>query len=124
MDHTIADHFDTQCPRLMDSFLYLHPTKRTFTRVCNTSAARLDCILLSTTLLTYVSKAYIRSGQPSDHRVVITRLSPASPPEVGPGLPKARAHFFFYETLVESFSHFLTATLLLLPADDEALVHG
>jgi exonuclease III len=61
-DHTIADHFDAECPHLMDSFRYLHPTQRTFTRVCNSSAARLDRILLSPTLLPYVAKAYITSG--------------------------------------------------------------
>jgi hypothetical protein len=35
-----------------------------------------------------------------------------------------RTHFFIYNDFVESSNQFLTASFQLLPADDEAHVHG
>jgi hypothetical protein len=57
LDGPVAAHFDNLCPQLSDAFRALHPRTCSFTRVAVTTAAQLDRILVSDTLLRFVSTA-------------------------------------------------------------------
>jgi hypothetical protein len=85
-DHTVSTHFDAVCPHLTNTYRRLYPRTCKFSRVGNGAAARLARIIVTQNLVPYVMKASVESGYPSDHRMAITRISPASPSKVGPGL--------------------------------------
>ena len=63
---------------LADSFRALHPTTRAFTHraTSGTSAARLDRILVSDTLVPHLLAAGMQDGWEGDHRLVFAALTP------------------------------------------------
>jgi exonuclease III len=121
-DRSIARHFTATCPLLLDTFRTKHPTRRGYTRINPNSAARLDRILVTSTILSYITTGDICGGWPSDHRITTCKLSQAIPPRIGPGLLRVRTYFLKHPTLVSAFQNFLDLSLPLAPDTDDAFL--
>jgi exonuclease III len=99
-DRSIARHFTTTCPLLLDTFQTKHPTRRGFIRINRYSAACIDRILVTWTILSYITTSNICGGWPSDHRITTCKLSQAIPPRIGPALLWVRTYFLKHPNLV------------------------
>ena len=98
------------CPDLVCSFRALHPTQRKYTFI-GTGVSRIDRIYVSSALLPHVEQCKILTEMVADHRLVLLRLRPAAPPEVGPGLRRTRVYFIKYAHLKAEFYEWLQPQL-------------
>ena len=103
---------------MRDAFRLRRPTEQRFTYYGHSSAARLDRMYVSPTLVPRVFACDAAGGGGSDHRAVALHLSLSEPEDRGPGRPRVRAHFWVDEDLAARFQAWFQAELAQAPLQD------
>ena len=105
-DTAVAAAFQEACPRMLDTFRRLHPTRRAFSHLYRThvtGGSRLDRIYASSNLMPFVVSSTIPVPTPSDHRLAVVTLLPRVTSARGPGLPRLRTGFLGMADLKRRF---------------------